>query len=252
MRRVALITGSATGLGRRIAIELAKQSRDVAINYILSGDKARELGEVLRDNYQVEAIAVQGDVAKFSEARQAVQKTIDSLGPIDILVNNTGPYIFRRKAMVDHEIEEWHHMIDGNLSSAFYVSKLVIPQMRQNGWGRIINIGFGHAEMAPGWAFRSAYAAAKVGLVSLTRTLALEEARHGITVNMVCPGDIRGKWKEADIRESRENPEPAIPVGRRATGEDIARVVAFLCDEDSDFITGDIVSVTGAEYLLDR
>lgn len=124
--------------------------------------------------------------------------------------------------------------------------------MRENHWGRIINIGFDRAENSPGWKYRSAFAAAKTGLVSLTKTLAIEEAEHGITVNMICPGDISANFKEANIDDVREIKDNYTPVGRPGTGEDIARMIAFLCDKDSDFITGSIIQVTGGKDVLTK
>ncbi|MED2515695.1 SDR family oxidoreductase, partial [Bacillus thuringiensis] len=105
---------------------------------------------------------------------------------------------------------------------------------------------------APGWIYRSAFAAAKVGLVSLTKTVAYEEAEYGITANMVCPGDIIGDMKEATIQEARQLKEHNTPIGRSGTGEDIARTISFLCEDDSDMITGTIIEVTGAVDVIHR
>ncbi len=124
--------------------------------------------------------------------------------------------------------------------------------MRKQKFGRIITYGFQDAEHTPGWKYRSAYSAAKVGLVSLTKTIALEEAEHGITANMVCPGDIIGEMKETNIITSRQIKNVYTPVGRSGTGEDIARIVRFLCDDDSDFITGSVVSASGGVHVVNR
>ncbi|MDA8354350.1 MAG: SDR family oxidoreductase, partial [Firmicutes bacterium] len=131
------------------------------------------------------------------------------------------------------------------LSGAFYCARETVPGMRRRGWGRIITFGFPEVETAPHWEGFSAYAAAKAGLVSLTRTLAREEAPHGITVNMVSPGDIRHPYKEAPIAAARGRREPKNPVGRPGTGEDLARVIRFLAEDDSDFVTGAVIPVTG-------
>jgi 3-oxoacyl-[acyl-carrier protein] reductase len=144
-------------------------------------------------------------------------------------------------------MEEWHEIIHGNLSSVFYLCKLVIPGMRQKSWGRIINFGFNQAEAAPAWETRSVYAAAKAGLVSLTRTLALEEAEYGITVNMVTLGDIVHPWKELKIDDVKKVQNDGTPVGRMGSGEDVTRVISFLCDENSDFLTGGIIPITGGK-----
>ena len=122
---------------------------------------------------------------------------------------------------------------------------LVLPYMRNNSWGRIIHFGFAHAGESRAWPHRAVYAAAKVGLVSFTKTLAIEEAENGITVNMICPGDIRGDNKEKKIVDVEHLMDPESPRGRPGTGEDVARVAAFLCGSDSDFITGNMINVAG-------
>ena len=251
-QKVALISGSATGLGKKAALELASRGVDIVLNYISSEQEANQLAVYIQDTYKVKACAIQGDVSQFSEVKSMVQQAMGEMGKIDIVVNNAGPYIPERKNMVDYEVEDWRKMIDGNLNSVFYLSKLVIPSMRRQGWGRIINIGFDRADTAPGWRFRSAFAAAKVGLVSLTKTLAIEEAEHGITVNMICPGDITQAYKEMGIEEVQSILDAATPIGRPGTGEDISRVAAFLCETKSDFITGSIIQVTGGKDVLNK
>lgn len=250
--RTALITGSAGGIGRRIAVELAGCSCGLILNYRTRKDDAERLSHDLAERFDIPAVALEGDVSSWQGASRLVDAALRRFDCIDILVNNVGPYVVERKKMVDYDYEEWNHIVNGNLNSVFYLSKLVIPQMRRNRWGRIVNIGFERAETAPGWVNRSAYAAAKVALVSLTKTLAMEEAPHGITANMICPGDIRGEWKEADIAMAREAGDAIVPVGRKGTGQDIARCIAFLCRHDSDFITGSILTVSGALDVLSR
>src|SRR5699024_10832856 len=136
------------------------------------------------------------------------------------LINNAGPYIFERKKLVDYTDREWYDMIEGNLSAVFHLLKLTIPDMRKKNFGRIITYGFQSADTAPGWVNRSAFSAAKVGLVSLTKTIAYEEAEFGITANMICPGDITGAMKEANISEARKLDDVTTPIGRSGTGED--------------------------------
>ncbi len=154
--------------------------------------------------------------------------------------------------MADYEIKEWDYLINGNLNAVFYLSNLLIPYMRKQKWGRIITVGFDRVESAPGWIYRSAFAAAKSGLASLTKTIALEEAEHGITANMVCPGDIIGEWKEREIMESLKEKDDSVPVGRPGTGEDVSRVISFLADENSSFITGSVIPVTGGKDVLGK
>jgi 3-oxoacyl-[acyl-carrier protein] reductase len=183
-----------------------------------------------------------------------VEKVLSSFSHIDVLVLNAGPYIRERKKMTDYSFDEWDYLINGNLNGAFYLSKLVIPVMRKQQWGRIITLGYDRVETAPGWIYRSAFAAAKTGLASLTRTIALEEAENGITANMVCPGDIVDEWKEKSISSAQSNYEGSsrAPVGRPGTGEDISRVISFLIDEKSSFITGSIIPVAGGTDVLNK
>jgi 3-oxoacyl-[acyl-carrier protein] reductase len=250
--KVALITGSATGLGKRTAVELAKDGIDIVLNYVHSTEDAKETSRFIAETYGVRSIAIQADISLLKDVQKLVNDTLSEMGTIDILIHNAGPYIKRRKKMSDYTIEEWNSMIDGNLSSVFYLSKEVIPIMRAKLWGRIVTIGFDRVETTPAWKYRSAYAAAKSGVASLTKTLAIEEAESGITVNMVCPGDIQSEYKENNIENVRGKSDPNIPVGRPGTGEDIARVISFLCSEGSDFITGSVISVTGGKDVLNK
>lgn len=250
--RVALVTGSASGLGVQSVLSLAQQGFNLVINYRKSIDAASKLKQQVEDTYGVRCVLIQGDITHIEDCQRMVAQSLIAYGRLDILVNNAGPYIFERKKMVEYTYQEWEQIMTGNLSSVFYLAKEVIPIMRKNKWGRIINFGFNHAGQATGWIHRSAFASAKVGLVSLTKTLAQEECDQGITVNMICPGDIVGENKEKTIMEVREmeGVKNTAPVGRVGSGEDISRIVSFLCAEDSDFITGSIIEVTGAVDVL--
>ncbi|RSD26231.1 SDR family oxidoreductase [Mesobacillus subterraneus] len=250
--RTALITGGATGIGRRTALQLAAEGINIIINYRNSRTEAEELAEYLTNHYKTKNICVQGDITKYEDCERIVSEGIREFSAIDIVVHNAGPYISERKKMADYSVDEWDYLVNGNLNAVFYLSNLIIPSMREREWGRIITIGFDRVESAPGWIYRSAFAAAKSGLASLTKTLALEEAENGITANMVCPGDIIGEWKEKAIIESLNAEDPSVPVGRPGTGEDISRVVSFLAKEESSFITGSIIPVTGGKDVLGK
>ncbi|MFT9848998.1 SDR family oxidoreductase [Aneurinibacillus sp. REN35] len=250
--RTALITGSAKGLGVRIAHELAAQGIHLALNYRTSTQEADKLRRELIEQYGIDVLLVQGDVSRPTEAQNIVEALAQAFGRVDILVLNAGPYIKPRKKLAEYTDDEWNNMVTGNLSSAFYLSRAAIPYMRHNRWGRIITIGFEKAQTAPGWMYRSAFAAAKTGLVSLTRTIALEEAEYGITANMVCPGDIVGEDKEKHIADVRSIQDADTPIGRPGTGEDIARAITFFCSEASDFITGTVLEVTGGKDVLNK
>lgn len=250
--KTALITGGAKGIGKRTAVQLAKSGINLVINYRSSEQEATQLVEYLGNTYGTKNIAVQGDIAKQSDCEKVVIHAQEFSSNIDILIHNAGPYIHERKKMTEYTFDEWNYMINGNLNTFFYLSKLLIPKMRAQGWGRIITIGFDRVESTPGWVYRSAFAAAKTGLASLTKTIALEEASTGITANMVCPGDIIGEWKEKSIQEAVSIKDHDSPIGRPGTGEDIARVIDFLVRDNSSFITGSIIPVTGGKDVLGK
>jgi 3-oxoacyl-[acyl-carrier protein] reductase len=251
-KKTALITGGASGIGRRTAIELASEGIDLVINYRHSRAKAEAFVKELTSEFGTKNVPLGGDVSDYHQCCELVEKVQHQFSSIDILVHNAGPYIHERRKMVDYSIEDWQYLINGNLNSTFYLSSLLIPNMRKQGWGRIITVGFDRVESAPGWIYRSAFAAAKSGLASLTRTIALEEAEFGITANMVCPGDIVGDWKERNIDDSFGESDASVPVGRPGTGEDIARVISFLADDKSSYITGSIIPVTGGKDVLGK
>ncbi|RAL21495.1 SDR family oxidoreductase [Thermoflavimicrobium daqui] len=247
-KKVAWVLGGAKGLGVMVAKGLAQDGYQLVINYRKSRQAAQKLQHELQE-IGSDALILQGDVSQLSAVKQMVQEVMHTWGRIDVLVCTAGPFHFKPIPLVELQDHQWGEMIDGNLSSVFYITREVIPIMRQQGGGRIITFGFAGAELAPAWSGYSSYAAAKVGLVSLTRTLAEEEASFGITVNMIYPGDIRDPYKEALISEARGQADPRSRVGRPGTGEDIARVVRFLAHPDSDWITGAIIPVTGGFSL---
>ncbi|PLS01580.1 SDR family oxidoreductase [Neobacillus cucumis] len=251
-KKTALITGGASGIGKKTAQLLAENGYQLVINYRKSESEAVFLAKQFDDHYGTKNIAIQGDVANKEDCLRIVNESLSVYSSVDVLVHNAGPYIHERKKLTDYSFEEWNYLLQGNLSAVFYLSKLIIPVMRKQKWGRIITLGYDRVETAPGWIFRSAFAAAKTGLASLTRTIAMEEAEHGITANMICPGDIKNEWKEKDIRDSFSSREENLTAARQGTGEDIARVISFLTDDKSDFITGSIIPVTGGIDVLGK
>ena len=243
--KTALVTGSARGLGRMTALRLAELGCDVAVNYVSSEGDAAALVDRLR-SLGVRAESFRADVGDPAAPKELVENVERYFGAgVDILVNNAGPFVRERRRFADYTEAEAEALLQGNLLGPMRLDRLVIPGMRERRWGRIVHFGFGRAAEARGWPHRAAYAAAKVALVSLTKTLAVEEAASGITVNMVCPGDIRGEHKEMRIEDVRGLADPESPGQRPGTGEDIARVVAFLCEPASDYVTGNVVEVTG-------
>lgn len=247
----AIITAGSKGLGRKVTEHFLKNGCSVTVNYRSDEERVEQLKKEWRP-FEKQILFVQGDVTKKEDIVKIIDQTIEKFGRIDFLINNAGPYIFHKKKLVDYTDDEWYEMIEGNLSAVFHFVKRVIPIMRKQKFGRIITYGFQDAEHTPGWMYRSAFSAAKVGLVSLTRTIALEEAEYGITANMVSPGDIKGEKKELDIETAKTMKDPNTPVGRPGTGEDIARLIGFLCDENSDMITGSVVSAAGGVHVANR
>ncbi len=249
--RHAIITGGSKGLGLQVAERLLDLGYTVTVNY--RSDKQAILQLTERWSAHMERVQfVKGDVANKQEIVNLIQQAYTRFERIDVLIHNAGPYIFQRKKLADYDDDEWTQMIDGNLSSFYYLFKQVVPIMRNQQFGRIIAYGFQGAGTAPGWLHRSAYAAAKVGVVSLMKTISIEEAEFGITANMVCPGNILGDMKESRIEESRKHKDPNTPIGRSGTGEDIARAISFLCEDDSDMITGAVLEVTGGLDVIHR
>ncbi|MHA0856686.1 SDR family oxidoreductase [Paenibacillus sp. CMAA1364] len=242
--RVALITGSAKGLGKRTALTLADQGCNIILNYVHSAHEAEELRGMI-EYKGVQCIAIQADITDLNQIESLVKEVNTRCGGADIIVNNAGPFIRERRLFVEYTQAEIMSLIQGNLIGAMMLDHMLIPSMREKKWGRIIHFGFGHAGEARAWPHRAVYAAAKTGLVSFTKTLAVEEAPYGITVNMVCPGDIRGMNKEKSIADVEGMEDLESPNGRPGSGEDIARVIQYLCHKDSDFITGNIMDITG-------
>lgn len=249
--RHAVITAGSKGIGLKVTEKFLEMGCSVTVNYRSDTERVDELKKEW-DSCSDRLQFVQGDVTKKEDITTIVDQAMQRFGRIDYLINNAGPFIFERKKLVDYEDEEWYELIEGNLSSVFHFLKLTIPVMRKQQFGRIITYGFQDAEHTPGWPYRSAFSAAKAGLVSLTKSIALEEAEHGITANMVSPGDIVGDMKESSIEKARQRQDHHTPIGRSGSGEDIARVIAFLCDTDSDLITGSVTTAGGGVNVLNK
>jgi len=247
----AVITAGTKGLGKKVTESFLKEGYSVTVTYF-SDEEAVVNRKKEWEEYSDRVLFIKGDITNKEFLKEIVSKTMEKFGRVDCLINNAGPYLFNRKKMADYSDEEWEYLLYGNLHSVFYLLKQIIPIMREQKFGRIINYGFQGANNASGWIYRSAFSAAKVGLVSLTKTVAYEEAENGITSNMVCPGDIFGDMKEASREDALKFGKGNAPVGRFGTGEDIARMVLFLCKEESDFITGDVIELTGGLDVIHK
>ncbi len=247
----AVITAGTKGLGKKVTESFLKEGYSVTVTYF-SDEQAMSKRKEEWNEYSDQILFLKGNITDKEFLKEITTKTMKKFGRIDCLINNAGPYLFNRKKLADYSEEEWEYLLYGNLHSVFYLLKQIIPIMREQKFGRIINYGFQGANSASGWIYRSAFSAAKVGLVSLTKTIAYEEAENGITSNMICPGDIYGEMKEASRFDALQKGSGNAPVGRFGTGEDIARMVQFLCKDESDFITGDVIEITGGLDVIHK
>ena len=243
-QRCALITGGTRGIGKGIALSLAREGVRIAISYRTNKGAAqntlRQIQSLGADCFAVEADATDSDKVQFLADTAA-----ERFGRLDILVNNVGTFYW--KAVVETTHEEWQRVIASNLFSTYYMSKAVVPVMRRQRWGRIINIGAVGAERAFGQATISAYAAAKAAVVSFTRSLAIEEAKHGITVNVINPSNV--DEKDLTLDEARRIRDTRSPIGRPPSADDVAAAVKFFASDEADFITGQVLNVSGGWML---
>lgn len=245
-QKVAFVSGAATGLGHAVVQSLVQDGWDICFTYRKSKEPADQLMEYAAAHGR-RAHSVKADLLSFKEVQRAAVECLRLFGRVDAFIHNFGPFTFKRSSLSDLSDDEWKRMMDGNLNNFMWAYPLFVPGMRARRFGRIVTVGFAGAGSAEGWKGRAAYAAAKSGLASLTRSIAKEEAGYGITANMVCPGDIRGAHKHADIEQVSHLHGM---VSRPAVGEDIGRLVTFLCDEKSQMMTGTVMEVTGGAPVV--
>ncbi len=240
--QVALVTGGTRGIGLAICERLMNRGIKVAAGYAGRHDPAQQFAEKHADH----GVSIhRGNIGSNDDCVRVIGEVLDRHGQLDILVNNAG--ITLDKTVRKMTPEEWDHVIHVNLSGAFYLSKAILQHMLDRGYGRIINIssvigsagGFGQAN----------YASAKSGLFGLTMSLALETASKGITVNAVTPGYITTDMTAAVPPNVMENLVARIPVGRLGEPNEVARVVEFLADPESAYITGQVYPVNGGLYM---
>ncbi len=242
--RVALVTGASRGIGKEIALILGRAGIRVAVSYRTNRLAAQRVVGALQ-SLGTEGLAVPTDVTDPERVKELVDKVVRQFGRLDILVNNVGG--FEWKTVVDSTTEEWHAMLASNLYSVFYTSKAALPVMRGQRWGRVINLGSVGAERAFGQAKISGYSAAKAGMVAFSRSLALEEARYGITVNVVNPPIMDDS--ELSLEEAERVADARFPAGRPPTARDVAEAVRFFASEEASFITGQVLNVSGGWML---
>ena len=244
MSKVALITGATRGIGKQIALKLAKQGYSIALNYRKENEELiNAKKEIEAEN--VECLCVQGDVSSFEECERFVKETAEHFGTIDVLVNNAG--ITKDMLLMRMKEEDFRQVIDINLVGTFNVTKNVIPYMMKARNGRIINIS--SVVGISGNAGQTNYAASKAGIIGFTKSLAKEVASRNILVNAVAPGFIETSMTDVLKDEIKEEIAKAIPLKRMGTAEDVANVVKFLTSEESSYITGQVLHVDGGMLM---
>ncbi|MEI6205816.1 MAG: 3-oxoacyl-ACP reductase family protein [Desulfuromonadales bacterium] len=241
--KIAVVTGGSRGIGAAIAKELGREGAVVVINYNHSHEHAQTVVDEITAAGS-SAIALQADISEAEPTKEFMEKVLEKFGRIDILVNNAG--ITRDKSFNKMSYEEWNTVIDTNLTSAFNTCKVALPAMLEQKYGRIINMSsvLGQA----GGFGQSHYAAAEAGLIGFTKSLALETARAGVTVNAICPGFIETDMVMAMPDTVLEAIIGQIPMKRLGKPEDVARGVIFICE--SDYMTGQSINLNGGLYML--
>jgi acetoacetyl-CoA reductase len=249
--KVALVTGGTGGMGTAICERLYKDGYTVVANYrdFTSAMKWREEAKKWRDDQLkmgFEMKVVEGDISNFKSAEKMMKQITEEIGVVDILINNAG--ITRDSALHKMTPEQWYEVIDTNLNSVFICSRLVIEGMIAKAWGRIVSISSVNGQK--GQFGQCNYAATKAGMYGFSKSLALEVAKKGITVNTVSPGYI-GTQMVMDIKEEiRDKIVAQIPQGRLGTPEEIASAVAYLVSEEARYITGANIAINGGLHMF--
>lgn len=238
--RLAVVTGGVRGIGLEITRTLRAEGYEVAAIFQKRGDGARAC------EAETGARTFMGDVADFESCKQAIEAVQAEMGTIDVLVNNAG--ITRDGMLHKMDLQNWHDVIQTNLTSCFHMMRLVIGGMREQGYGRIISISSINAQK--GQFGQANYSASKAGIIGLTKAAALENAAKGVTVNAVCPGYIETDMTKAIRPDILESIVKEIPVGHMGQPQNIADIVAFLASERASYITGATFSANGGQYMV--
>src|SRR5690625_26915 len=238
--KYALVTGASRGIGRGIALELAKKGYSVAINFSGNAEKAEEVAELVR-SYGQKAITIQADVMLEKDVKEMIKTFIDQFGSIDVLVNNAG--VTRDNLLMRMKEEDFDQVIDTNLKGTFLCMKAVSRYMMKQRSGKIINIS--SVVGLTGNPGQINYVAAKAGVIGMTKTAAKELASRNVLVNAVAPGFIDTDMTDQLPESVKDDIFKMIPLERLGRVEDVAKVVSFLASDDADYITGQVLKVDG-------
>lgn len=242
--KTALVTGASRGIGRAIALELAKHGANVAVNYAGNEAKAQEVVEEI-EQLGKRAIKIQADVSNEENVKSMVKEVIQTFGSVDILVNNAG--ITKDNLLMRMKVEDFNGVIQTNLTGAFICTKAVTRQMMKQKSGRIINVA--SIVGVSGNAGQANYTAAKAGVIGLTKTTAKELASRNILVNAVAPGFIATDMTDQLPEEQRAGMLELIPLERLGEPEDVAKAVRFLASDDASYITGQTIHIDGGMVM---
>lgn len=248
VQRVAAVTGAAGGLGLGVAVALAQAGLRV-----IALDRSPQVAAAVA-SFAAQGLPIEGailDVTDEEGVRAFVASTVARHGRLDVLVNNAGihPKVDgERVGLTDMSTQVWKEVLDVNLTSAFVFSREVVPAMRKNGWGRIVNMSSRAGRTLVGTAGLH-YAASKAGMIGMSRVLASELAADGITVNCIAPGRIETPMTQQGSDEQRARLKSAIPVGRIGTPQEIGHVAVFLASEQSGYLTGTVIDVNGGTFM---
>ncbi|HCY2906249.1 TPA: 3-oxoacyl-[acyl-carrier-protein] reductase [Staphylococcus aureus] len=244
MTKSALVTGASRGIGRSIALQLAEEGYNVAVNYAGSKEKAEAVVEEIKAK-GVDSFAIQANVADADEVKAMIKEVVSQFGSLDVLVNNAG--ITRDNLLMRMKEQEWDDVIDTNLKGVFNCIQKATPQMLRQRSGAIINLS--SVVGAVGNPGQANYVATKAGVIGLTKSAARELASRGITVNAVAPGFIVSDMTDALSDEIKEQMLTQIPLARFGQDTDIANTVAFLASDKAKYITGQTIHVNGGMYM---
>ena len=241
-RQVALITGATRGIGKEIALELAQNGYDIAVNY--RGTIDEDLKKEIEAN-NVRCEFVEADVSNFEQCESMIKETIEKYGRIDVLVNNAG--ITKDGLIMRMKKEDYEAVIDVNLVGTFNVTRNVIPYMIKQKSGRIINVS--SVVGVAGNAGQTNYSASKAGVIGFTKSLAKEVASRNILVNAIAPGFIDTDMTKVLSDNVKEGINAQIPLKRMGTPKEVAKVVKFLASEDSSYVTGQVINIDGGMVM---